>query len=212
MNKPIKLSFPEARISKHGNCILPQSRLVYPAILAPALPKGEKDPSKAKYGAVFLIPKNANIDALKKMLSDAAQAKFGRTKGLKSPLKKTEESKSLGKYSDDYPYYLRAQSQYQPICVGPDGSTPVGDSALIYSGRWATGSVSPFAWSHPSGGDGVSLSLNSVQLLDHAERIGGGGAPAEDEFIPATISGGDAPDDGFGGDTDGEDEDDDFLA
>src|SRR4051812_39666294 len=110
-----------ARISKHGNVILPKSRQVYPAYDKPAVVKGEKDMSKAKFGAVFLIPKGADIKALNDALADAAKAKFGRTKGVKSPLKKTEESKSLMKYSDEYPYYLRAQSNYQPVVVAADG-------------------------------------------------------------------------------------------
>lgn len=205
----VQSKFPAARITKHGNCVIPQSRMVYPALFEPQAPKGEKE-DKAKYGAVFLIPKGADIKALNEMLADAAKAKFGRTKGVKSPLKKTEESKSLMKYSDDYPYYLRAQSNYRPVVVGPDGKTFVTDKEVAYSGRWAVASVVTFAWSHPTGGDGVSLSLNSVQLLDHADKIGGTVAPVEDEFIPASIDGAEAPDAGaFGSGED--DEQDDFL-
>lgn len=205
----VRMQFPEARITKHGNCVIPQSRMVYPALFEPAVPKGEKDQSKAKYGAVFLIPKSANIKALNEMLAEAAKGKFGRTKGVKSPLKKTEDSKSLMKFSDEYPYYIRAQSNYRPVVVAPDGKTFVTDKEVAYSGRWAVASVVPFAWAHATGGDGVSLSLNSVQLLDHADRIGGTSAPVEDEFVPATIDGAEAPDTG-GLDGDGDDEDD-FL-
>lgn len=204
----IKLQFPAARITKHGNCVIPQSRMVYPALYEPEVPKGEKDQTKAKYGAVFLIPKGADISALQTMLADAAKAKFGRTKAVKSPLKKTEDIKSLSKFSDDYPYCIRANTNYRPVVVGPDGVSFVTDKEVAYSGRWAVASVVPFAWAHPTGGDGVSLSLNSVQLLDHAEKIGGSNAPVEDEFVPATIDASGAPDAPFGGDDDG---DDDFL-
>jgi hypothetical protein len=203
-----QMKFPAARITKHGNCVIPQSRMVYPALFEPQAPKGESA-DKAKYGAVFLIPKGADIAALNTMLADAAKAKFGRTKAVKSPLKKTDESKSLSKYSDDYPYYLRAQSNYRPVVVGPDGTTFVTDKEVAYSGRWAVASVVPFAWAHPTGGDGVSLSLNSVQLLDHADKIGGTVAPVEDEFVPASIDGAERPDAGaLGGD---DDEEDNFL-
>jgi hypothetical protein len=207
------INFNAARLTKHGNVVIPKSRMVYPALFEAVLPKGEKDPAKAKFGAVFLIPKGADLKVLNEVLAQSSKEKFGRTKGVKSPLKKTEESKSLMKYSDDYPYYIRAQSNYQPAVVAPDGVTFVTDKAVAYGGRWAAASIVPFAWSHPTGGDGVSLSLNSVQLLDHADKIGGTIAPVEDEFVPANIDGGEAPDTGGFGNAaeEDEEEDDDFL-
>jgi hypothetical protein len=200
------INFNVARLTKHGNVVLPLCRMVYPALFEKQAPRGEKE-DKAKYGAVFMIPKTADITALKEALADAAKQKFGRTKGVKSPLKSTDESKALAKFSDEYPFYVRANSSYQPVVVGPDGRTFVTDKDVAYSGRWAVASVVPFAWAHSTGGDGVSLSLNSVQLGDHAERIGGSIAPVEDEFVPMAIKGEEAP----GGFSDDEDEDDDFL-
>lgn len=198
--------FSAARLTKHGNIVTCLARGVYPALFEPQVPKGEKDQTKAKYGIVLLIPKGSDIKALNEALGAAAKEKFGRTKGVKSPIKSTEESKSLAKYSEEYPTYLRAQSNYRPVVTGPDGRTFITDPEAAYSGRWCVCSIVPFAWSHPTGGDGVSLSLNSVQLLDHAERIGGSNAPVEDEFVPYEIKGGDAPS------TAGMDDDDGFLS
>lgn len=206
MNAPVQ-NFKSARLTKHGNVVLPKCRMVYPAYFKAVVPKGEKDQSKAKFGGVYLIPKGCDLKALTEAIGNAAKEKFGRTKGVKGPVKRTEESKSLSKFSDDYPYYVRAQSNYQPQVVAPDGRTFVTDEQVAYSGRWCVVSVTPFAWNHPTGGDGVSLSINSVQLLDHAEKIGGASAPVEDEFIPASIDGEDGGGD-FGG---GDDDEDDFL-
>src|SRR4051812_19687188 len=123
----MSVQFSAARLTQHGNIVTCLSRGVYPALFVPQVPKGERDQTKAKYGIVLLIPKGSNIKALNEALAAAAKDKFGRTKGVKSPIKNTEESKSLAKFSEEYPQYLRAQSNYKPVVTGPDGRTFITD-------------------------------------------------------------------------------------
>ena len=83
--------------------------------------------------------------------------------------------------------YLSATNEQKPSVVGrkagPDGTLiEIDDEEVFFSGCYAIASLRPFAWEHPVGGKGVSLSLNHVQLIKTGERLGGGRSKPSDEF------------------------------
>lgn len=193
------IDYTKCRETKVGTIILPKGRMVYPALLQKSLPKGEKDPAKAKYQVTVLIPKSADLSLLQAKVqaaiderwTPAQQAKLKNSEGkskIKKPFLKTADSK-LSAYADEYPVMIRLNANYKPTVVGPDAKTPVNDEEFIYGGRWAAISCNVYAYEHETGGPGVSCGLSNAQLLDDDEMIGGGRVAAEDEFEAAEGAG-----------------------
>lgn len=75
---------------------------------------------------------------------------------------------------------------------------PVGDADVLYPGCFVNAVVNMYAWEHPKNGKGLSLGLNLVQFAKDGDRLGGGGANADD-FFTAIEDEGDAPDSTTGG-------------
>lgn len=169
-----------------GNIATGKGRLIYPNLLAPSLMKGETDESKAKYGTSILLPKGTDVAALKEAIQEKLEDELGakwREKKAKLPILKTEDYPKLAAYADEFPVMLRASSKDKPGIVFANGSV-CNDPEAVYGGRWAIISLRPFFYDHPTGGKGVSLGLQNVQLLDHADPMGSQRVRAEDEFAP----------------------------
>ncbi len=177
-----------ATLLESGNIRSPKGRLLYPNLFQPSLPKGEKDPEKARYGVSLLIPRGADIkaitDAVNEVLADNVSEKVRKTTKVKMPFLKTEDQPRFAEFADDYPVMIRCNAKYKPEVVGPTArAVPEADEAdEVYSGRWGRISLRPFFYDHPTGGKGISLGLQNVQLLDHDNPIAGGRARAESEF------------------------------
>lgn len=170
-----------------GNIRTPKGRLVYPSLFKPRLQKGETDQSKAKYQATLLIPKGANIDAMKEevaaVLRDNFSEQMRKTTKIKTPFLKTADQPRFAEFAEDFPVMIRCNATYKPDVVGPNNGAVGEDREAdeVYGGRWARLSVRAFAYNRPDS-KGVSFGLQNVQLLDHAESIAGGRARAETEF------------------------------
>lgn len=179
------------RETKVGTIILPKARMLYPALLEKSMPKGETDPSKAKFQVTALIPKGANLDLLAKRVIEvkderwtgAQQAKLG-TK-IRMPVLKTADQAKFAHLADEYPRMIRLNANMKPQVWAMDMKSTVADEEEIYGGRWAAISCNVYTYEHPTGGPGISCGLSNVQLLDHDEMIGGGRVSGEDEFEPA---------------------------
>lgn len=77
--------------------------------------------------------------------------------------------------------------------LGADGKlVKLTDPARLYSGAYYHIVVNLFAWEHPQNGKGLSFGLNMVQFAKDGEKLGGGGASA-DEFFTGVADKGAAP-------------------
>lgn len=171
-----------------GNFITPAGRMVYPALFKASLPRGETDQDKARFQVTLLLPKDSNLDVLKKaveeVIDENVSAKAKATTKVKKPWLKTEDQPRFAEYADEFPYMIRMNAKMRPDVVSPSGQ-PVREEQEadeVYSGRWARVSVRPFFYDHPTGGKGVSFGLQNVQLLDHDEPIAGGRVKGTAEF------------------------------
>lgn len=168
---------------KTGNLMSPVCRMLWPSLFAPTKMRDQSD-DQLKHQITILIPKDANIDALKTAAQEAATEKFGAKKvsGIRSPFRKTEEKDRLVEFAEDYPLYITARSKDRPGVVGPNGKS-VDDPEQVYSGRHCRISMQAFAYD-TAGNKGVSFGLQNVQLLDHDDplNVGGGRVAAESEF------------------------------
>lgn len=170
---------------KEGTIKTAKCRLIYPSLFQPVNMKGstsDVDENKLKYRLTLLVPKTSNIDFLKESVNAIIAEQAKKEQDIaRRPFIKVADQNSLAKYADEYPLMLRVTSKYPPDVVGPALNKV--DESEAYSGRWGIAVLNPYWYPSIDGGKpGVALGLNSVQLLDHAEPIGGSRVSAEDEF------------------------------
>lgn len=185
-----------------GEIFSPKLRLVWPNFLVAKANRKVPD-SKPKFNCVGLIPKAADIEAIKEEIYRAAAEKHGvkwKTIKLRMPLGKTEDEPKLAEYAGEYTYVLKpsANEDFPPIIFGPDAKPFKGASSEIYGGRWAI--ITGGAWGYTTGSLGVGWNLNRVQLLDRDEPIGGGRDTSNAGFEAADV--GAAPGGGTASSTD----------
>ena len=183
------MSLNTARRLESGNLMTPKGRMLYPALFKPRAMKGETDPKKAKYQATLLFPVGCNFDAIraavKEEMEENVPAKQRATTKLRLPFLKTADQPRFAEYADDYPVMLRFNATLRPDVVTPKGDRAVTEDEAadeVYSGRWARVTCRAFFYDHPTGGKGVSLGLQNVQLLDHADPMAGGRVRGTAEF------------------------------
>lgn len=178
-----------------GNIITPMFRASFVALFEPKGIKGQPE-SKKRYSVVMLFPKDTDFEPLKKLIMQVATEKWAdKAEGI---LRKQSNSdkrifKDQGEMADRFDgfedgcIYLNAGNEKKPGLVGrkagPDGTLiEITDEDVFESGDYAIASLRPFAWEHPVGGKGVSLSLNNVQMIKKGDRLGGGRTKPSDDF------------------------------
>lgn len=181
----------------------PKGRMIYPNLLEPRAIKDDPN-SKPKFGVSLLLPKTANIDALKKLVADTAEKEFGKqwqSKAKRLPLLKTTDYERLKDYADEYPLFLRASANpdLPPFIFGANAKPFAGDASDIYSGRWAVCAVRAYAF-NKVGNTGVAFGLQRIQLLDHDEPIAGARVATASGFEAAEVGDSSAPASAGGGD------------
>lgn len=192
MTTEFKLAMKDGKPS--GNIITPMFRGAYLAFFEARGVKNDAN-SKKKFSVAMLFPAGTNFDLLKKAISDVAKEKWGakaddvlrkQQNSDKRIFKDQGESDAAG--FEDGCIYLQASNEKKPGLVGrkagPDGKTlvEITDPEAVWSGDYFLATIRPFAWEHPVGGKGVSLSLQNVQLLKKGDRLGGGRTSPSDEF------------------------------
>lgn len=183
-----------AKLTKNGRAVTPKGRLAFVQLNEAKIKPNSKPGAKPKYGTAILIPKGADIEALKTLVNDKAKEKFGDKlkndgfkKKLKSPIKKCSDCTNAEGvvYSgfDDprFEYCIWPQTTTKPGIVDAKGAN-VAEPSEVYSGRWGRLNVHAFSFD-VDGNVGISFGLDNVQLLDHDEMMGGR-AKASDEFEP----------------------------
>lgn len=180
------MSMNKAVVTQSGNIRTPRGRILYPALFQPRAAKGAPADS-AKYQCSLLIPKGSDISAMKSaveaILKENFSEKVRSTVKIKTPFLRTEDQPRFAEFADDFPLMIRCNSTYRPDVVGPT-MQPIreeDEADEVYGGRWGRLSVNPFAYNRPDS-KGVSLGLQNVQLLDHADPIAGGRVKAENDF------------------------------
>lgn len=174
--------------TKSGNIILPRGRMMYPDFYVPSLPQGETDKEKARYKVTIIFPKGADLALINDEVEVKAVDKWGsdykKKYKVKKPFLKSEDQPKMGDLAENFPVFVRCNSKDRPQVIRADMSNvdEAKGAEEVYPGRWALVSVRPYAYDHPTGGKGVSLGLQNVQLLDHDERLAGARPQAQDEF------------------------------
>lgn len=188
--------------TKGGNILTAEGRMAYVSFFKASLPQGETDMAKAKYQGTICFPKAADLALLATEVEQCAIDKWGpdykKKYKVRKPFLKTEDHPKLGLDAEAFPVFIRCSSKDRPQIVDAKMNTIGEDkSEQVYSGRWGRYSVRPYAYDHATGGKGVSLGLQNVQVLRDDESLGGVRVSAENEFEAVDGVGGEA-----GGSTD----------
>lgn len=191
-------------VTNSGSIGTPRGRMMFCALDKKFVSKEDKIKGRdGAYTVTLIVPPTVDLTVLKEAIKAKASEKFGgKVPGnMKWPIKPCKEvftKKGDPKYGAEYADWLQISAntfQQQPGVVDekanpvskllPGESTDDVKARLqeqAYNGRFARITVDPHAYSNES--NGVKLYLQNVQLLDHADRIGGRNTDPEDDFVP----------------------------
>lgn len=134
------------------------------------------------------------IDDLVKAANAAAAEKWGVDpqkwpKGIKSPFKKGEDltGKNGVLPGGVVVRTSRKESFGRPVVVDQNVKDII-DKKAVYSGCYMLGKIHAYAWEHPTGGKGVSFTLDMLQLVRDGEPLGNA-MKAEDAFAAIPVPG-----------------------
>jgi hypothetical protein len=142
--------------------VTPEFRGSFVHILEPHAIKGVEN-AQPRYQITIPVKKSdpfwKKVEAL---IEETAKEKWGKIPPkMKKPIKDGDDEgrpEFVGCYS------IQASSKNKPGIV--DSSLqPIMDADEIYSGAWYRASIRAYAWSHPTGGNGVSIALDNVQKV-----------------------------------------------
>lgn len=118
------------------------------------------------------------ITDLIKAANAAASEKWGPDatkwpKGLKNPIKKGEDlTGKNGTLAGGVVVRTNRKEAFgRPIVVDQNVQNII-DKTQVYSGCYMVGKVHAYAWEHPTGGKGVSFTLDMLQLVKDGEPLG----------------------------------------
>lgn len=134
---------------------------------------------KLSYQATLLIPPTVKLAPFHDAMKAAMLKKFEKVVPLKErgmPIKKCEDYEYAG-YLPGW-FAIGTNSDRQPPVVDRN-KVPITDKTLVYSGVWAHVIIDAYAWSHETGGKGVSFDLRAVQIVRDDERLDGRGKPVD---------------------------------
>ena len=165
------------------------------SLAEPSLPHGETDETKLKYQITIALAKDDPFwkEVGAEIKATAAEKWSKIPANLKRPVRDGDAN-----LDDDgelkYPehegcYTLQASSKRKPD-VADAALRPILEADELYSGAYYRAAVRAYAWTHATGGKGVSFSLETVQKVKDGEPLGGGGGKAEDDFATFKEEGG----------------------
>lgn len=162
-------------------------RLSYPNLFKATAMEG----GKPKFSASFLLNKKTHaglISKIEKMIERVALDKFQKKVPLKNVcLHDGNEKEDKEGYGDEV-MYLVAKSDTRPAVVDQQVNPLAEEDGKIYGGCYVNATVEIFAYSHPTGGKGVSAQLRAVQFVRDGESFGAGPVNAEEEFEPVSAN------------------------
>lgn len=163
--------------------VTPEFRGSFVHLTKPSVPPGaDEDAARYQITAV-LEPSDPFIAKLEAAIDECAKEKFGpkavfgTKKGqVRSPIKDGDDS---GYAEHEGMVTFQIATRRKPEIVNSN-LDPILDADEIYSGAWYRASLVPFAWDHPTGGKGVSLSLSNVLKLRDDDSFAGNTSAASD--------------------------------
>lgn len=175
--------------------VLRDVRLAYAVGLYQA--KAFETGQQPKYGCTCLLPPgHPALELIEDALAAAADAKWGkdrprRLRGLtvEPALKSVADFEKLQTGDITEAWSFVRVSSLDPPAVVDANVQEIGAGDLrreCYSGRWAHVSCNAYAYERQTG-SGVTLGLNSVQLLRHDKRLGAGRPRPEEDFDPEPL-------------------------
>lgn len=146
-------------------------RLAFPALFQPKSVSKQK-PDELKYQAVVLLPPDTDLEPFYAAIKAAMVEKFGKVIKLsaaKNPIRDCAEKDDLEGYDEGW-HYINTKGGYQPTVVDQKVQKVI-DPERAYPGVWACFHLKAYGWKHDTGGNGVSFSLEAVQLVKDDERF-----------------------------------------
>lgn len=139
-------------------------------------PRAFQEGDKEKYSVTLLIPKKDKKtlkkvkDAISSEIEEGMESLWNgkEPKNMWNPLRDGDES------VDDHPEYegfytLNAKSDSKPVLLDEDGEELL-DQSEIYSGCWARGAITFFAFNNKT--KGVGVALNALKKYKDDEPFG----------------------------------------
>jgi hypothetical protein len=166
-----------------GNLRTCPVRLSYPHLFKAHVGKKFAGQAEPKFQATLLFPKGADISTLENAAKATAIEEWGpkwQSLKVKLPfLDQGAEGPGQAGYTPGAAL-IRCTSSQRPGVKLRDMADA--GEADVYPGVWALVTVRPFASDY--GTKRVSLGLQNVMILANDDRLGGGGARAEEDFEP----------------------------
>lgn len=169
----------KGKMLNNGRFLTPVFRINYPKVCTRIPEDAEYDPGRFTVQAVWndnddlqkAKQRTADLSLLEKMVDECAK-KAGHKKGWRSPLNDGDEKG----YSDESTVANLKAYKMKPTVVWADKS-PIEDDDDITPGCFARAIISCFAYDQ-KGNKGVTLTLDSIQILGGGKRYVGGAAAA----------------------------------
>lgn len=170
----------------------PVFRVAFPQVFEAKQINGQ---GKAKYSIAMLFdPDEIKKDdaqqklfnVMKSMVEVVAKEKWGKVPAkLKKPFKKGDEQIS-GKTDEIYDGFagmivINAASETKPGVVDQE-MNPIIELGEFYGGVYAQATITCYAWSHPTGGKGISFGLQNIQKVRDGDSFGGGKSNPDEDF------------------------------
>ena len=161
--------------------VTPDCRLSFQSLFKkkPDAPGSEK----TSYQATFLFPPKTDFQPFLAAIKAACIKKFGKfpVPGLKIPIRPCEEKEYAG-YDAGWKFLPTKSEAVVPV-VDRQRIPVSEEQGLVYSGCWVKAHLRCYAWSHPTGGKGVSFELKAVQFIKNDERLDGRGKPSNPDLV-----------------------------
>lgn len=151
--------------------VTPPCRLSFPSLFEKKATSRGGD--RFAYQAALLLPPDIDLAPFHACMKAAMLDKFAKVIKLpasKNPIKDCDE-KDLDGYDSGW-HFINVKSGYQPAVLDQKRQEII-DPERIFAGCWVRMHLTAWCWDHPTGGKGVSFSLNSVQLVREGERLDG---------------------------------------
>lgn len=172
------------------NITLKNVRLSFPNIHEPrGMKNADGSIGKVQFSAVALLNKKEHAEVIaqiEKLTERTALEKFGKKVTLKhTPLRDGADKEDVEGYGDDI-MFITAKSEQRPAVVDRDKTPLVKADAKPYAGCYVNMGISLFAYSHQTGGKGVSASLRWVQFVRDGASFGAGRVDVDKEIEEVT--------------------------
>lgn len=207
-----------AEKKEDGRLHTPKCRVAFASVFKP---RAAEEGGKLQYSFTAIIPKTADLKAMRKAAFKCGQAAFGEKwksrdgkwpEGFRSPFRNGAEKEDYDGFGENIIFItLSANADFPPTVFDKDRSRldPLdpASTSIFYSGCYADALVRPYAYGmdpkKTKGNKGIAFGLLGVQKVADGEKLTGGGGATADDFEEIEDDANDS--DNF--DSDGDDED-----